>query len=224
MGKFHYVYITTNLINGHQYVGDRTCNCEPEKDTYLGSGALFSKKKKEYGKQNFKKEILELCETKENAFNAQEKYIIQYNTLVPNGYNISPKGGYGVPGSYLHKETKQKIKIANKGKHKEQIKLNNTKYKKGKSYKEQMIYTYGEEKGKIKSLNYHTKISTITAGENNGMFKKGYLIKGDKNGKYGKVLSEDEKKKLRKPRSVEQKQNIQIAQQKRREKEKLNKI
>jgi hypothetical protein len=187
MNKFHYVYITTNLINGHQYVGDRTCNCEPEKDAYLGSGKLFTKKKKEYGIQNFKKEILELFETKEKAFNAQEKYIIHYNTLIPNGYNISPKGGYGVPGSFLHEETKKKIKTSNKGKHKEQIKLNNKKYKKGKNYEEQMINTYGEEKGKIKAVEYHKKISEKTSKENNGMFGNGYLITGENNGMFGKI-------------------------------------
>jgi len=37
----HYTYITTNLINGKQYVGDHsTDNLE---DGYLGSGALIKK-------------------------------------------------------------------------------------------------------------------------------------------------------------------------------------
>lgn len=107
--KFNYVYVTTNLINGKQYVGDRSCNCEPEKDKYLGSGRpYFENAKIKYGKENFKKEILEKFDTKKEAFNAQEKYIIQFNTLFPNGYNISPKGGHGVKDCFAE-ESKQKI-------------------------------------------------------------------------------------------------------------------
>jgi hypothetical protein len=114
MKKFYYIYKTTNLVNGKQYIGDHsTYNLN---DKYLGSGKLLHNSIKKYGKQNFNKEILEYFNTKEEAFNAQEKYIQQYNTLKPNGYNISPKGGYGVPRSYLSEETKLKISNSLKGK------------------------------------------------------------------------------------------------------------
>lgn len=35
----HYVYVTTNLINGKQYVGDHSKNSKI--DNYLGSGIAF---------------------------------------------------------------------------------------------------------------------------------------------------------------------------------------
>lgn len=95
MEIFHYVYLTTNLINNKQYVGDRTCYCEPEKDKYLGSGLYYKNAEKYYGKENFKKVILEKFLTRLEAYNAQAKYIIEHNTLRPNGYNISPSGGFG---------------------------------------------------------------------------------------------------------------------------------
>jgi len=89
--RYNYVYITTNISSGKQYVGDHsTDNLE---DGYLGSGIILSKVIKKYGRKNFKREILELFESKEEAFNAQEKYINEYNTLTPEGYNISPAGG-----------------------------------------------------------------------------------------------------------------------------------
>jgi NUMOD3 motif len=116
MEKNHYVYLTTNRINGKQYIGDRTCNCVPEKDVYFGSGTLISNAVTKYKKENFTKQILEKFNTKQEAFDAQEKYIIEYNTLIPNGYNISPKGGYGIPDSYLHEETKKKIGKSQSGK------------------------------------------------------------------------------------------------------------
>lgn len=51
MKKFHYTYITTNLINGKQYIGDRSCNCLPNKDSYIGSGINLLNAKKKYGKK-----------------------------------------------------------------------------------------------------------------------------------------------------------------------------
>jgi len=70
----HFVYITTNLINGKQYVGDHSTN--DLNDGYLGSGRPYLQRAlRQYGKQNFKKEILEVFPSKKEAFNAQEKYI-----------------------------------------------------------------------------------------------------------------------------------------------------
>jgi hypothetical protein len=97
--KNFYVYLTTNLITGKQYVGDHFINVK-DKKYYYGSGILISKSLKKYGEQNFFKEILDWFETKEEAFNSQEKYIQKYNTLQPNGYNISPKGGHQITGSF----------------------------------------------------------------------------------------------------------------------------
>jgi group I intron endonuclease len=113
--RFHYTYLISNLVNGKQYIGDRSCDCFPESDPYLGSGVYLKQAQGKYGKENFKKEILELFETKQEAYNAQEKYIKKFNTVQSNGYNISPKGGLGVPGSYHNEETKKKISLSNMG-------------------------------------------------------------------------------------------------------------
>jgi len=61
----HYVYITTNVVNGRQYIGDHSSN--NLNDNYLGSGVAFRKAIKKYGKENFTKQILELFNTKEEA-------------------------------------------------------------------------------------------------------------------------------------------------------------
>lgn len=66
---FNFVYITTNLINGKKYIGDHSTN--NINDNYLGSGKLLHKKILEYGKENFKREILEFFNTKQESFNAQ---------------------------------------------------------------------------------------------------------------------------------------------------------
>ena len=110
----YYVYLTTNLINGKQYVGDHMINPK-EKRYYIGSGKYFCFSRKKYGVQNFFKEILEWFPTRKEAYEAQEKYIIQFNTLAPNGYNLSPKGGIGVIGC-CSEETKMKMRNARLGK------------------------------------------------------------------------------------------------------------
>jgi group I intron endonuclease len=130
--KFNYVYITTNLINEKQYVGDRSCNCNPFKDSYIGSGRpAFANAKKKYGKENFKKKILEFFDTKQKAFDAQEKWINEYNTLIPNGYNISPTGGMQSRNGWSN-EQKQKMSVTCQGrKLSEEVKRKISNTKKG---------------------------------------------------------------------------------------------
>lgn len=115
--KFNFVYVVTNLINGKQYVGDHSTNnleCSKTKK-YLGSGIYILNALLKYGNENFKREILEFFPTKQQAFDAQEKYIIQFNTLISNGYNISPKGGINVVGG-CSIETRRRIGLKHKGK------------------------------------------------------------------------------------------------------------
>ena len=84
-----YIYLTTNLINGKKYIGQHNGSI---KDNYLGSGVLLVKAIEKYGKENFKKEILEECDITE--LDEKEKYwIAYYNALEDeNFYNLS-KGG-----------------------------------------------------------------------------------------------------------------------------------
>lgn len=107
--KKHFVYITTNITNGKKYIGDHST--KNLNDSYLGAGQALKLAVKKYGAKNFKREILELFETKQDAFDAQEKYIQKFNTMSPNGYNLSPTGGTEM-GGILSEETKKKISKA----------------------------------------------------------------------------------------------------------------
>jgi len=75
----------------------------------MGSGTYLLRAIKKYGKENFIRRRLCFCETVEEAREKEAFYIQQYNTLFPNGYNISPRGGLGYRDSFSE-EMKQTMR------------------------------------------------------------------------------------------------------------------
>lgn len=85
------IYKTTNLINGKIYIGRDTKN----NSKYLGSGKILKNAILKYGKNNFKKEILEFGTSNFDLNEKEIKWIEFYNSTNPEiGYNIT-KGGTG---------------------------------------------------------------------------------------------------------------------------------
>jgi group I intron endonuclease len=103
------IYKTTNLINGKIYIGQDSKN-NPE---YLGSGTIIKRAINKYGKENFKKEILDICLDKEEL-DIKEIYWIKELKSIENGYNIS-SGGNGCLGCKQSDETKEKRRLKNIG-------------------------------------------------------------------------------------------------------------
>lgn len=87
-----YIYLTTNLVNNKKYIGQHRSSYIDE--NYLGSGTVFVKALKKYGKQNFSQEILCLCDTYEELDEKEIYYIDLYNAATDEHfYNVS-LGGY----------------------------------------------------------------------------------------------------------------------------------
>lgn len=93
---YGFIYITTNHINGKQYIGQRKYDKKEKWKNYLGSGIILTRAIEKYGKENFSKKIIEECETKEQL-NQKEKYWISYYNAVEsdNFYNIASGGDGG---------------------------------------------------------------------------------------------------------------------------------
>ena len=101
-----YIYKITNKLNNKVYIG-QTRSARPTdryaKHKYIASHlekekhvSLIHRAMNKYGLDNFTFEIIE--EVENNLLNKKEmEYIQIYNSLVPNGYNLT-KGGEGTLG------------------------------------------------------------------------------------------------------------------------------
>jgi len=82
---------------------------------YLGSGIRLKYAIKKYGKENFHKEILEECTTRDELNDAEMKWISTLNTLDINiGYNLHKGGSCSKKDFKLGKEAIERSKIRNK--------------------------------------------------------------------------------------------------------------
>lgn len=86
------IYKTINQVNGKIYIGQDKYN-DPN---YLGSGKILHLAFQKYGIENFKKEIIEECESIE-LLNEREKFWIYYYNSTDRsiGYNIALGGNGG---------------------------------------------------------------------------------------------------------------------------------
>jgi hypothetical protein len=144
------IYKITNLKNGKIYIGKDTTN----NINYYGSGLLIKRAINKFGVENFKKEILEECDTNEILCEKEKYWISYYNTTdLDIGYNIS-KGGDG-GNTISNNPNKDKIvkKISESMKerffsegHRKNLSRNHhsSKFRKGKKYED----IYGLEKTK----------------------------------------------------------------------------
>jgi len=220
------VYKTTNLKNNKIYIGKDMFN-NPK---YIGSGVILKKAIKKYGKDNFKKEIIQECSTKKELWESEIYWIEYYDSRNRKiGYNIA-KGGQGQKaGTISLKETREKISkcqtlngyIEKFGTELGTIKYNMNIINKSNGQKERFkdpnekikVSCIGEKNGMYgkkhtpESIELMRKKQTgkkhtpetielykiLNKGENNGMYGKGYLISGSKNGrcKKWKIVSPD---------------------------------
>lgn len=204
------IYKTTNLVNGKQYIGKDTRN----RRSYLGSGSALKNAIKKYGKENFKKEILEVCTNKDELIEREEYWLNYYDAANnPNFYNLHnfstgflPGDKHYFYGKPLSEEFKRKLsqsmigdknhffgkkhseesleKIRNARKKQVIVMTDETKRKIGESRRGSKHPLYG----KIPSEKTRQKISKSNTGKTHSEQTKQKLQEmnlGDKNPMYG---------------------------------------
>lgn len=108
---YHFVYKTTNIKNGKYYYGFHSA--ETLNDYYIGSGAVLKKAIKKYGKESFKREIIELFSSIEEMVEGERRIVNQSVVDDPRCYNIRCGGVGGVSPA---PSTRKKLSRAKKGK------------------------------------------------------------------------------------------------------------
>lgn len=97
------IYKITNLINNKIYIGQTIYSIEERWKAhctcvkYNNHHSLFHNAIRKYGEENFKIELIDTADTFEELNEKEIKYIKEYNSLTPNGYNMT-EGGQGVKG------------------------------------------------------------------------------------------------------------------------------
>jgi len=198
---YHFVYKTTNLINGKFYIGvHSTLNLA---DEYLGSGIVLKRAFKKYGKDNFNREILKILPSREAAFSLEKALVQESQVNAKECYNRA-LGGYGgnlgeVNGMYgkTHsKEARAKIREAATGRvscRKGKVHTSETKALMGKKAKERLKNPENNGMyGKKHSKESLRKMKDAQKGEKHWAFGK----TGEKCHNYGRKHSDEAKAKM----------------------------
>ena len=105
---YGYIYKTTNILNGSIYIGKHEATVF-EGTKYLGSGLILGRAINKYGKDNFRVELVEQCNSLEEL-NSREKYwIAYYKGLSIRMYNIAEGGDGGDLCRHYPEEKKKEI-------------------------------------------------------------------------------------------------------------------
>lgn len=91
--EFKFLYKITNLLTGKIYIGARKTICVD--DGYMGSSKYLANDIKQFGIENFKREILEFFETQEQLADAERKMVNRDFVNRSDTYNLRV-GGFGV--------------------------------------------------------------------------------------------------------------------------------
>ena len=186
----YYIYEITNNINGKQYIGKRVTKKDINKDDYMGSGLLLEKAKFKYGIENFSKQILEVCNSKEQLSEREIYYISLVDAPKnPMYYNVASggEGGNTYAGKTIDELEEIKRKIQENRKfngHTEETKAKISE-KKIKNYCKEKHPLYGKHhseetkrklseknKGQVFSEERNKKVSASTFGGKNNRARK----------------------------------------------------
>lgn len=170
-----YIYRITNIVNNKIYIGKHSS--KSLENNYYGSGIAIRKAIKKYGRENFKKEIVCICDN-ENELNKMEIFFIEKDGSFRKGYNMT-KGGEGILGHIQSAYTKAKASESRKlfYKNNQEVKQFLSDKAKGRVGNKNSFFGKKLPKEHIEKLT-SARIKAIT-GENNPSARKVRCIEKD---------------------------------------------
>ena len=171
------IYLVTNKIDGKQYIGQTVQSLRARWKMHCKISSRFPYLKnaiQKYGAEAFSVGLLERCGSLQELNEAEIYWIKLYNTLAPNGYNLSRGGS----NREIHEQTRQKMSLSHKCK---------------KLTQEQKTKISISLMGTLRSTETKRKISLAKQGNKNPMYGK----KGKDNPNSGKSPSLETRTKMR---------------------------
>jgi len=198
--KYHFIYKTTNLLNGKYYYGMHST--DNLKDGYMGSGIRISYSLNKYGRENHKQVIIEFCDSREEL-KKREKEIVNLNEISKENCMNLMVGGEG--GFISDEQQKNRSLIANK--------VLNNKLKNDKEFKKKWLKNLKEglqkaiEEGRVNTWkdNYSWVGKKHSEETKKKMSEKAKERVGEKNSQYGTcwITKNGENKKIKKEELLE---------------------
>lgn len=89
------IYKITNKINGKCYIGQTSRSLNKRQNEHCnlkGSSKVLSTAINKYSANNFEITVLETVTDNSKLDDLEKEYIIKYNSISPNGYNLESEG------------------------------------------------------------------------------------------------------------------------------------
>lgn len=103
---YGFIYITTNMINGKRYIGQR--KFRKDWKYYLGSGKAIKRAIARYGRENFIRNIVAIAYSREELDNLEIEWINNHNAIYSYDYYNIAEGGNG---NSLAGKTDEEVKL-----------------------------------------------------------------------------------------------------------------
>ena len=174
-----YIYKITNNINNKLYIG-QTIKTRPtdrfSQHKYIANhlqtekgNSYLHRAMANYGVNNFTFEVIEQIDN--TLLNERQQYWIKfYNSLAPNGYNLT-QGGSGTKGYSRSQTLNEKLKRQDSNK---KFYINNPQAKQKASQRTKKLWQNEEYRKKVTDSvhNFYDNHPDIFSGENNPMYGK----------------------------------------------------
>ena len=107
--KYHFLYKTTNLVDGRYYVGMHST--DDLDDGYIGSGKFLKRSIRKYGVENHKFEILKFFNSRSELAAEERKLVTMQGVLNRDCMNAKVGGEGGFPPTAKQRFTERLKKV-----------------------------------------------------------------------------------------------------------------
>lgn len=188
------IYKITNLLNNKVYIGQTIKSIQKRFSVHCinfkGSKSIIRQSILKNGKENFRIELIETCISRDQMNEREIYWISFYNSISPNGYNITVGGG-GVSIASSIKATRPKTNVGRKQTLESNIKRSKTLTGQIRT-KQQCINISKSLKNKAKSEEHKKNLSISMKGRvawNKGIKATPSQIEKNRNKSLGKKQS-----------------------------------